>query len=108
MLYRFGSILFSRFLLNLRTFDDGRNDTDTSLRYSSISFDTSLVSNIGAPLEHFTELEEDMDDNNQPRLGATIQQQIENPLSIGILEIPRSNEHRHVVDTWSNIAKSLT
>lgn len=98
ILLRFGSILFTRFILNLRSINNGYIDPDKSLHYSSINLAISLTSNIGAPLElpGFVGPENVTTEN---QIEATIQQQIDNPLSIGILETPRACDGRYVLQT---------
>ncbi|KAJ3483238.1 hypothetical protein NLI96_g6457 [Meripilus lineatus] len=81
--YTFSSILFTRFILNLRLVDNDSKSIDTTLHYSSINFATSFAGNMGAPLESNSEDTED-------RLVFTVSQhQMENPLSIGL---PTSRE----------------
>lgn len=75
------TILFTRFILNLRSMDKAGTASDRSLHVSSVQFATDLTGNIGAPLE---------------RPGSTTSQwssslsevQIDNPLSMGIVNSP--------------------
>lgn len=83
------SILFTRFILNLRTLDNGTIDPDRSLHYSSINFATSFVGNIGEPLGNSSR--GDISD-----VGTPLRQNIENPLSVGILDIQPSINTRYV------------
>lgn len=88
---RFTSILVTHFILNLRTFDNGSVESDKSLHFSDIHFARSIAGNIGAPLQNSFEI------SDQGQLGAPIQQQIENPLSIGILAGPSTSGPRSVL-----------
>ncbi|KAJ3483232.1 hypothetical protein NLI96_g6459 [Meripilus lineatus] len=75
--YTFTSILFTRFILNLRLVDSRNSQgLNESLHYSSINFATSM----GAPLEHSPE------DEGSYLTFPISQQQRQNPLSIGILD----------------------
>lgn len=80
-LSRFSTILFTRFILNLRSMDKERSVFDRSLHVSSVQFATSLAGNIGAPLER--------PGNASSEWSSSLTEvQIDNPLSIGILYPP--------------------
>ena len=71
----------AHFILNLRTFDRFSTDTDRSgIQYSSVRFARSITGNIGAALQ------DSFIANEESPLGATPQQQRENPLAVGILD----------------------
>ncbi|KAJ3483234.1 hypothetical protein NLI96_g6462 [Meripilus lineatus] len=80
----FSAILYTRFILNLRSVDIA--DTNGSAPASSIYF-ANVMGNIGTALEHSVEA-------SGERSHASIRQQIENPLSIGILEEVQENNER--------------
>lgn len=105
-LHRFGSILFTRFILNLRSMDSGCNDTNRSLHYTSMIFATGLIHNSGASLEPSDS--EDMDDHSQIEVRTTFQQLIENPSPIDSQEIQRDCEQRHVLNILLSAAGNLT
>lgn len=89
---RLTSILFTRFILSLRSIDYNSNGYDGSLPNSSINFASTIAGNIGASLDH-------SGFGNGSNGEASIQQQIEDPLSIGILDAPQSFEARQALSS---------
>ena len=85
-LLSFSSVLFTRFILNLRNVGEVQA---CSGNVSSINFASNVTGNIGAPLEY-------SEDFASQQSYASTQQQIENPLSIGILNVPTRDMTRYV------------
>ncbi|KAJ3483017.1 hypothetical protein NLI96_g6600 [Meripilus lineatus] len=83
ILLKLTSIIFTRFILKLRDFGNGNAASEPSLRNSTVRFATRTVTgNMGAPLEYTS-----MDDGPSNRHDCvSFKQQIENPLSVGILD----------------------
>ncbi|KAJ3482366.1 hypothetical protein NLI96_g7026 [Meripilus lineatus] len=80
-LTRCASILFTRFILNLRTVDNNPIAHETSVAPSAIEFASSITGNLGAPLDYSSP---NLDDD----LPVTTRQRQEDPLSIGVLKPP--------------------
>ncbi|KAJ3478192.1 hypothetical protein NLI96_g9926 [Meripilus lineatus] len=76
--------ILTTFVLPLTSTPSGVLLTPSDLSTGSINFNfaTSITANMGAPLDHSS-----WDDSADP-INATLEQQIENPLSIGILDVP--------------------
>ncbi|KAJ3476404.1 hypothetical protein NLI96_g11181 [Meripilus lineatus] len=81
------SILFCRFILNLRTYDSDKGGThaDESQNYSTINFAASISGNIGAPLDHSTSSSDDTLNSSEY---VSMKPQTGNPLAVGILDVP--------------------
>ncbi|KAJ3476406.1 hypothetical protein NLI96_g11177 [Meripilus lineatus] len=87
---RVASILFTRFILKLRIIDHNNVDPDVSMHNSTIQFAAGITGNIGAPLEY---ADSDFEETCT-RVNPSIQQQIQNPLAIGILDVDMTGGSR--------------
>ena len=90
-------ILVYRLVLNLRQ-AGSRSVSDGARTMPELVFaSTRFLGNIGAPLEppDFVGAE---NETTEHHIEATIQQQIDNPLSIGILDMPRACDARYVLN----------
>lgn len=76
------AVLFTRFILNLRTTNESDNAASGSLPNSTIDFARSVTGNIGAPLEYTRSEDASVDEAY-----TSSEQEKENPLFLGILDM---------------------